>query len=221
MESRETTTLLQPPAPPRVGMTRLGDQLKAERERRGIVLDDVAQTTKIRKDYLLALERHDWGALPGDVFTQGYLRSYSQCLGLDPAYMLKVYARERRISEAETSSANGNGEVEGEGDRAKAILSRLARTQGADSRGLASGIRWAVLGVCGSVVGAAIIWGGLHFLAPGRGRNRDSRVADNGSPLPGVSSSRPEAVANAGVASAGVAPEDLPGQEGLRGSAHH
>ena len=108
----------------RDGVTSLGDQLRAARERRGVTLDDVSDTTRIRTSYLEALERHHWEALPADVFTRGYVRTYAEYLGLDQEHLLKVYARERRIAGVD-GSATSEAEQQ---DAARAFLERLAQT---------------------------------------------------------------------------------------------
>jgi len=61
----------------------VGQRLKAQREKRGIALADVAATTKIAKSALLAIERDDIKALPGGIFLRAFVRSYAQALGLD------------------------------------------------------------------------------------------------------------------------------------------
>lgn len=51
-----------------------GSSLRDMRERRGISLNEVADQTKIRKDYLEALENEDFRRLPPAVFVCGYVR---------------------------------------------------------------------------------------------------------------------------------------------------
>jgi len=62
----------------------VGQRLKAQREKRGTALADVAATTKISKAALLAIERDDIKLLPGGIFSRAFVRSYAQALGLDP-----------------------------------------------------------------------------------------------------------------------------------------
>lgn len=146
-------------ARPRDGVTPLGDQLRAERERRGQALGQVSGATRIRESYLEALERHAWEALPADVFTRGYLRTYAQYLGLNEEHLLKAYARERRIAGADGPSPSGKSET----DAARAFLERLARTQGVEAR---SGARWKwiALGGIGVGVAALVAWPSFHPL---------------------------------------------------------
>ncbi len=51
-----------------------GPSLREMRESRGISLNEVAEKTKIRKDYLDALEEEDFKRLPPAVFVCGYVR---------------------------------------------------------------------------------------------------------------------------------------------------
>ena len=150
----------------RDGVTPLGGQLRAERERRGAVLDQVSEATKIRKTYLEALEAHDWKALPADVFTRGYVRTYAQYLGLDQEHLLKVYARERRIAGVDDPTTSEQAQR----DATRAVLERLARTHGVEARRIGT-IKWIVLGLSGSGVAALVVWTYLHLLGPSRGES--------------------------------------------------
>jgi len=62
----------------------LGAALKAAREFQGLDLEDLAQSTRIRRNYLSALEDMRMEDLPSRPFTLGYVRSYAKALGLDP-----------------------------------------------------------------------------------------------------------------------------------------
>jgi cytoskeletal protein RodZ len=146
-------------------VTPFGGQLRAERERRGTVLENVSEATKIRTTYLEALEAHDWKALPADVFTRGYIRTYAEFLGLDQEHLLKVYARERRIAGVGDPSTSERAQR----DAARAVLEKLARTRGVDARRIGTRIRWIVLGLSGSGAAALAVWTFLHLPGPGRG----------------------------------------------------
>jgi cytoskeletal protein RodZ len=80
----------------------LPERLYTARERKGVDLYRAERDTKIRARYLDALERGDWRALPGAVYTKGFLRNYALYLGLDPEDVLRQWRRERGdIREAE------------------------------------------------------------------------------------------------------------------------
>src|SRR6185369_11270350 len=73
----------------------LPERLLAARERKGVDLSRAERDTKIRARYLDALERGDWRALPGSVYTKGFLRNYALYLGLDPDDVLLTWRAER------------------------------------------------------------------------------------------------------------------------------
>ncbi|RPI51580.1 MAG: helix-turn-helix domain-containing protein, partial [Acidobacteria bacterium] len=63
---------------------RVGAKLKKARERRGISLRQVADSTKISVFVLQALERDDISNLPGGVVGRGFVRSFAAAVNLDP-----------------------------------------------------------------------------------------------------------------------------------------
>src|SRR5438094_3876266 len=62
----------------------LGSKLKAAREARQLLLSEIEWATRVRADYLKALEEEDYDRLPGAVYARGFLRTYAAYLGLDP-----------------------------------------------------------------------------------------------------------------------------------------
>ncbi len=79
-------------------MASLGEILRAQRERKGIVLAQAADDTRIRLKFLRALEDGDHNALPGAVYTKGFLRNYAEYLDLDPQDLVAVYNAERGVT---------------------------------------------------------------------------------------------------------------------------
>jgi len=67
-----------------VSLAELGKQLRHAREARGLSLRQLEQATRIRVKYLRALEQGHLEALPTDVQLRGFVRNYSQQVGLDP-----------------------------------------------------------------------------------------------------------------------------------------
>jgi cytoskeleton protein RodZ len=61
-----------------------GRTLRTARERRGLSLRQIANTTKIGLAVLEGLERNDISRLPGGIFGRGIVRSYATEVGLDP-----------------------------------------------------------------------------------------------------------------------------------------
>ncbi|MBN2116703.1 MAG: DUF4115 domain-containing protein [Anaerolineales bacterium] len=66
----------------------IGQRLKAEREERRLTLEKVFEGTRIRVQYLQALEADDLSVMPSPVQARGYLRNYAEYLGLDVDQML-------------------------------------------------------------------------------------------------------------------------------------
>src|SRR6266568_7051373 len=60
-----------------------GEELRREREIRGISLKEIADATKISRRFLEAIERNDHRTLPAPVFTRGFIREYARYLGLN------------------------------------------------------------------------------------------------------------------------------------------
>ncbi len=60
----------------------IGSTLKQRREARHLSIEQVAEQTRIRAHYLQALENDDLSAIPSMVQARGFLRNYSEFLGL-------------------------------------------------------------------------------------------------------------------------------------------
>ena len=73
----------------------LGETLRGAREAKGLELSDIAKTTHVRSEYLKALEEGRFEDLPENIYTKNYLKLYAKEVGLEPARMLALYARER------------------------------------------------------------------------------------------------------------------------------
>ncbi|MBU4329974.1 MAG: DUF4115 domain-containing protein [Acidobacteria bacterium] len=78
-------------------MATLGQDLKRERELRGISLKEIADTTKINLHFLRALEEDQIDLLPGRFFIKGVIRAYTGHLGLDTEDFLNQFMEEERL----------------------------------------------------------------------------------------------------------------------------
>jgi len=81
-----------------------GEEMRKEREIRGISLKEIADSTKISKRYLECLERDDYTNLPAAVFTRGFVREYARYLGLNPDEAVNRYLH-FRLSLEESGAA--------------------------------------------------------------------------------------------------------------------
>lgn len=77
-------------------MKTAGQILKEDRVKKEISLNDVARETKIRKPYLVALEKDDYQSLPSIATIKGFIRNYTQFLGLEPERVVAVFKRDYR-----------------------------------------------------------------------------------------------------------------------------
>ncbi len=64
-------------------MGQFGEELRREREARGIALKTITDSTKISSRHLDALEQGQFDRLPGGVFNRGIVRGYARVVGLD------------------------------------------------------------------------------------------------------------------------------------------
>ncbi|MBV9494943.1 MAG: DUF4115 domain-containing protein [Acidobacteria bacterium] len=82
----------QPQEPqPYSELASFGEELRREREIRGISLKEISDATKISKRFLEAIERNDHKTLPAPVFTRGFVREYARYLGLNAEDMVNRY----------------------------------------------------------------------------------------------------------------------------------
>lgn len=86
-----------------------GAQLRKERESQGLDQARIAAELHLSEAMIEALEWDDFEALPGVVFTQGYLRNYARLLGLPEKEILAAY--QRLCPEHEEDSLSGMSTV--------------------------------------------------------------------------------------------------------------
>ena len=68
-----------------------GSKLREARERRGVTLRQIANSTKISFGQLESLERNDISKLPGGIFSRAFVRSYAVEVGLDPEATIQEF----------------------------------------------------------------------------------------------------------------------------------
>ncbi|HEX3437833.1 MAG TPA: helix-turn-helix domain-containing protein [Pseudacidobacterium sp.] len=64
-------------------MGQFGEDLRKERESRGVAIEAITDATKISGRHLVALEQEHFDILPGGVFNKGIVRGYARVVGLD------------------------------------------------------------------------------------------------------------------------------------------
>lgn len=75
-------------------MRSVGEILRTIREKRNISLDEVAGATKIKKEFLEAIEKNDFQKISSEVITKGFIKNYAEFLGLSPESVLSVFKRD-------------------------------------------------------------------------------------------------------------------------------
>jgi cytoskeleton protein RodZ len=68
-----------------------GAKLREARERRGLTLRVIADTTRISVRLLEALERNEISRLPGGIFSRSFVRAYAREVGLEPEQMIAEF----------------------------------------------------------------------------------------------------------------------------------
>lgn len=76
----------------------VGEMLRDERASHRIQLPDLARRTRIRIEYLEALENNQFDKLPAATFVKGYVKIYAQLFGFDPQPLLAILRRDYKES---------------------------------------------------------------------------------------------------------------------------
>jgi hypothetical protein len=71
----------------------IGRALRKARERQGLSIEEAALGTRLRPEYLEAMEREAFGEIPGEVYARSFLRSYARFLGLNADKCLSIFER--------------------------------------------------------------------------------------------------------------------------------
>jgi cytoskeletal protein RodZ len=69
-------------------MATVGEQLRQARQAAGLSLKQVADTTKMRTDHVVALEEGNYDAFVAPVYIRGFVRTYARLLHLDEAAVM-------------------------------------------------------------------------------------------------------------------------------------
>ncbi len=85
-------------------MASLGQELRRERELRGISLREIANQTKINIRFLEALENDQLDILPGQFFIKAIIREYAKSIGLEEHAALNKYYETSQSLEQEQES---------------------------------------------------------------------------------------------------------------------
>jgi cytoskeletal protein RodZ len=103
----------------------IGQKLQQARQDRNLSLEQAAQATRVRLHYLRALEQDDLTALPSLAQGRGFLRSYAQYLGMDPAPLLEVMQPATKPVPPKKSPAPASLPISATDDTSQVILEEI------------------------------------------------------------------------------------------------
>lgn len=69
----------------------IGETLAAARQRAGLSVGQVSETTRIRGAVIRAIERDDFSLSGGDFYTRGHIRAIARAVDADPAPLIQQY----------------------------------------------------------------------------------------------------------------------------------
>ena len=75
-------------------MATVGEQLKAAREARRLTIRWIAEATRMRTDYVQAIEEGDYAKLGAPVYIRGFVRAYARALNLDANSIIAALEKE-------------------------------------------------------------------------------------------------------------------------------
>lgn len=75
-------------------MQKISDILKEEREDQGFLISEVASSTKIKKDFLEAIEEGRFHDLPSESYALGFIKNYAKFLGISSKKAALMFRRE-------------------------------------------------------------------------------------------------------------------------------
>ena len=136
------------PSGPATPPERVGDTLRAARERLGLSLAEIASRTRIPQRHLEGIEANDYSGLPSHTYATGFVKGYARAVGADEVAL----ARKVR------------GEAQGTGRRQPEYVPyEVADPARVPSRGLAI----VALGLALAVIVLAGLWFATDLLRPG------------------------------------------------------
>jgi cytoskeletal protein RodZ len=75
-------------------MKTVGSILKEARSAKKITLEQAEKATKIRTKFLAGIEQDDYSELPSVAYAKGFVKNYSEYLGLDSSMVLAFFRRQ-------------------------------------------------------------------------------------------------------------------------------
>jgi cytoskeleton protein RodZ len=165
----------------------VGARLREAREKRGVSLRQIANSTRISVMSLEALERSDLSRLPGGIFTRSFIRAYAQEVGLDPDRTIQDFIAELP---PESAAATAHPAAVEDGEKLES-----------DRKAVATAFRLMLISL---PIAGLIIYYGIHHRTAAEKERAPSGESPATEPAP------PDRTAPASASSASV-PPSMPG----------
>lgn len=75
-------------------MRKVGEILRQTRIKKSLDLKEIEKITKIRSEFLKAIEENDFSKIPQATTTKGFIRNYASALGINSEGILAVFRRD-------------------------------------------------------------------------------------------------------------------------------
>ncbi len=85
---------------------RVGDRLRAARQKAGVDLSDIATRTRIPLRHLAAIEAGDYAALPAQTYCIGFVKSYARAVGADEVELTRDLRTELGLESHDRSNSH-------------------------------------------------------------------------------------------------------------------
>lgn len=80
-------------------MLTVGEILRSEREKKGLVIKDIEKKIRVREKLLKSIENNNWEFFSSKVYIEGVIKNYSKVLKLNPEKMVAFFRREYEKNE--------------------------------------------------------------------------------------------------------------------------
>lgn len=75
-------------------MKHISEILREEREKKGLTLEDIVRVTKIKREFVKAIETGDFDSLPSESYALGFVKNYAKFLGISEDRASALFRRE-------------------------------------------------------------------------------------------------------------------------------
>jgi cytoskeletal protein RodZ len=106
-------------------MSTVAEQLRAAREAKKLTVQQIADATKIRADYIYALENGDFSVFSAPIYIRGSVKNYAARLKLDIPQIMAALDAELKVTEKFSEPPPFTEETNKPLDRAIFLLAKL------------------------------------------------------------------------------------------------